>query len=218
MSAALGALQERRRWCSRVTAYHAFSPNAVDENRLCHVLERLGADLLHLEGVSETLYIFATFLFTHNAAIGILAFALGFALGVPVILLMFYNGLSIGAFAALYESRGLSSEFWAWLSIHGTTELMAVVICGGAGLLLGSSLAFPGRHSRLENLKRNGRFAGEIAIGAVALFFVAGLLEGLGRQLILDSTQRYLVAATALIWWTLYFIAAGRNQFNGNDN
>ena len=167
-------------------------------------------------GVTDELYAFGTFLFSHNAEIGMLSFALGFALGVPVILLMFYNGLIIGALAALYESRGLSAELWAWLGIHGTTELLALILCGGAGLVLGSSVAFPGRYSRLDNLARNGRMASQIVIGAVALFFIAGLLEGLARQLITDTTERYLVAVGALIWWVLYFIRAGKDRFDGD--
>ncbi len=161
-------------------------------------------------GVVEALYTFATFLFTHNAGVGMLAFALGFAFGLPTILLMFYNGLVIGAMAAIYEAHGLSVEFWAWLSIHGTTELSAILLCGGAGILLGSSVAFPGRYSRLENLKRNGRRSAQIVLGAVVMLFVASLLEGFARQLVVDVTQRYLVAFGALVSWTLYFLRAGR--------
>ncbi len=163
-------------------------------------------------GVLESLYLFATYLFTHNSQIGMLAFALGFALGVPVMLLMFYNGLLIGAFVALYASRGLTIEFVAWLSIHGTTELLAVILCGGAGLSLGSAFAFPGRHSRLDNLARRGRKAGMIAIGAVAMLLIAGLLEGFGRQLVQDPALRYLIGGAMLLLWLLYFTFAGRER------
>jgi uncharacterized membrane protein SpoIIM required for sporulation len=160
----------------------------------------------------ESLYLFATFLFTHNAQIGMLAFALGFALGVPVILLMFYNGLTIGAFTALYISRDLTVEFVAWLGIHGTTELLAVLLCGGAGLSLGGAFAFPGRLGRMESLAQKGRQAGTVAIGAVAMLFVAALLEGFGRQLILDMWLRYLIGGVALILWLVYFTLAGRDR------
>lgn len=166
-------------------------------------------------GVLESLYLFATYLFTHNSQIGIMAFALGFALGVPVILLMFYNGLTIGAFVALYASRGLTVELVAWLSIHGTTELLAVILCGGAGLTLGSAFAFPGRHSRLDSLARRGRKAGMIAIGAIAMLLVAGLLEGFGRQLVQDPALRYLIGAIMLFLWLSYFILAGRERTHG---
>jgi len=163
-------------------------------------------------GVVESLYLFATFLFTHNSQIGMLAFALGFALGLPTVLLMFYNGLVIGSFSALYVSRGLGVEFFGWLSIHGTTELLAVILCGGAGMWLGGAFAFPGRFSRMENLARTGRRAGMIAVGAVAMLFVAAILEGFGRQLITDTGLRYLIGGTALTVWLAYFMLAGRDE------
>lgn len=165
-------------------------------------------------GVTPALYTFATFLFTHNAKIGILSFALGFALGVPVIVLMFGNGLVIGAFVALYAGRGLTVEFLGWLLIHGTTELLAVVLCGGAGLVLAGSLAFPGRHTRLSELAKRGRMAGQIVLGAVVMFFIASLLEGLGRQLIHSTTLRGLVALGAAAFWARYFARAGRGRLH----
>jgi uncharacterized membrane protein SpoIIM required for sporulation len=155
---------------------------------------------------------FTSLLFTHNARIGIAAFALGFVAGIPVYLLLFTNGLILGAFGALYASRGLAPEFWGWILPHGITELLAVVCCGGGGLILAQALVFPGRHSRLRNLALKGRDAGVIAIGAVAMFFVAGILEGFFRQLVQSDFVRYAVAAaTALFWW-FYFTRAGRNE------
>ncbi len=158
----------------------------------------------------ETLNLFATYLFTHNARIGLLCFALGFALGVPVVLLLFYNGAVLGAFAALFAGRGLSVELWGWILIHGGTELLAVVLCGGAGLVLGGALAFPGRHSRLANMAIRGRSAAVIAIGAVAMFLIAGVLEGFARQVVHDTALRYAVAVVMVAFWAVYFTRSGR--------
>src|SRR5436305_6370748 len=108
-------------------------------------------------GGQGPLSVFATYLFTHNAKIGMLCFAVGFLAGVPVIYLLFSNGLSLGAMAALYQSRGLGGEFWAWVLPHGVTELTAVCLCGAAGMAIGSALVFPGRHTRLRNLALRGR-------------------------------------------------------------
>ncbi|WP_348246542.1 stage II sporulation protein M, partial [Salmonella enterica] len=66
---------------------------------------------------------FATFLFTHNAQIAILSFALGFAFGIPTAVLIAGNGTMLGAILVLYFSRGLGFEFVGWLAIHGVTEL-----------------------------------------------------------------------------------------------
>lgn len=167
--------------------------------------------------IVEELNTFASFLFTHNAKIGMLCFALGFAFGVPTAILLFTNGLMLGAFSALYASRDLSVDMWAWLLIHGTTEILAVIVCGGAGFVLATALIFPTRHSRLSALAMRGRAASRIVIGAVGLFFVAAILEGFGRQLITDITLRYLIGAGFLVFWLLYFTLSGKRASNGRS-
>ncbi|WP_242352769.1 MULTISPECIES: stage II sporulation protein M [Anaeromyxobacter] len=159
---------------------------------------------------AQLLKTFAMFLFQHNATIGLLAFAVGFAGGVPSALLLFTNGLVLGAFGALYRSRGLALEFWGWVLPHGVTELFAVALCGAAGLALGQAVVFPGREERLAGLARRGREAGVLAVGAVALFFVAALVEGLFRQLVHSVPIRYGVAAATFLFWTVYLARAGR--------
>jgi uncharacterized membrane protein SpoIIM required for sporulation len=168
-------------------------------------------------GDANALSFFATYLFTHNAKIGMMSFALGFAFGLPTVILLVDNGLIMGAFFALYASRGLGFELGGWLFIHGVTELLALILCGAAGLALGGALAFPGSHSRLANLAATGRVAGQVVIGAVALLVIAGLLEGLGRQLITETSLRYAVAATTAMVWLLYFGFAGRNRSHGDS-
>jgi len=169
------------------------------------------------ETAAEMLYIFATYLFSHNAGIGIFAFALGFALGIPTVLLMFYNGLTLGAFLALYHSRGLVWDLVGWLSVHGTTELLAIVLCGGGGLVLAGAIIFPDRHSRLESLALRGRAAGTLIVGAVLMLLVAGLLEGFARQLVTDISTRYAIGGAMLVFWLTYFTLGGRGRRHGND-
>jgi uncharacterized membrane protein SpoIIM required for sporulation len=160
--------------------------------------------------LTDMLIAFVSFLFTHNAKIGIMCFALGFALGLPVIYLLFVNGLALGAFYALFASHGLAADFAGWIAIHGTTELAAIILCGAAGLVMGEAVAFPGRLKRSAALKVSGRQATVIALGAVGMLFVAALLEGLGRQLIQDTGLRFAIGGIALAFWIAYFGFAGR--------
>src|SRR5690606_15947857 len=172
----------------------------------------LRAVLYDDSSVGEALATFASFLFTHNARIGLLAFALGFLAGVPVFLLLFQNGLLLGAFGALYRDRGLSVDFWGWVLPHGVTELLAVVLCGGAGMVLAQALVFPGRNTRLQNLAAAGRRAALVVIGAVVLFFIAGLIEGIFRQTVHSVPVRYAVAAGSAALWIWYFGWVGRSR------
>jgi uncharacterized membrane protein SpoIIM required for sporulation len=153
----------------------------------------------------DMLATFATYLFTHNSQIAIFAFALGFAFAVPTVLLILYNGLMLGAFFAVFAEKGLAFNLAGWLAIHGTTELFAIAIAGAAGMRIGMAIAFPGRDSRTESAVRAGRSAALAMAGAVVMLAVAGLLEGIGRQTIVDDTSRYLIGAAMLAGWLAYF-------------
>ncbi len=153
---------------------------------------------------------FASSLFNNNSRVGIMAFALGFLAGVPTLILLFYNGLMLGAFAALYDSRGLSVDLWGWLLPHGVTELLAIILCGAAGFLLAHALVFPGAEPRLDALRRRGRQAAEIVLGAVIMLFIAGLIEGIFRQTVTSLTVRYGVAGATALWWIVYLGWFGR--------
>lgn len=196
--------------------FYAFVPDGLADGRNpAASKESLRAALYSQPDAASELSVFAAFLFTHNSGIGMLCFALGFAFGVPTVVLLFSNGLTLGAFIALYASRGLGGELIAWLMIHGTTELLAIILCGAAGLVIAESLVFAGQYSRLANLARRGRDAAIIVMGAVLLLFIAALLEGLGRQLIGDPIMRVAIGAAALALWIWYFSAGGRKRGAG---
>ena len=162
--------------------------------------------VLYQHGHGDMLQLFAAFLFTHNAQIAILAFALGFAFGVPTALLVFSNGCILGALVAVYATHGLAWPLGGWLLIHGVTELFATVLSGAAGFRIGWSLAFPGERTRMEALAAAGRQAATLMAGVLVMLFAAGLLEGVGRQVVTSDLARYAIAAgTAIGWgWYLY--------------
>jgi len=169
-------------------------------------------DVLYSGDDGDSLAAFASFLFTHNTRIGFLAFALGFLAGVPVFLLLFSTGLMLGGFAALYHSRGLSFELWGWLLPHGVTELLAVVLCGAGGLVIGQALLFPGERTRIAAMAVAGRRSGRLVAGAILLFLVAGLIEGVFRQTVQSDLVRYGLALTTTVFWLVYFLFAGHRR------
>ena len=156
-------------------------------------------------GQHEPLSLFAAFLFTHNAQIALFSFALGFVFCLPSGFLMIYNGCAVGALFALFAPRGLGFQLGGWLFIHGTTELFAVALAGAAGFRVGWALAFPGARARMEAVSAAGRQGAILMIGVVIMLFVAGLLEGLGRQLIRDDLVRYTIAVAMIAAWSGYF-------------
>ncbi|MGA2131885.1 MAG: stage II sporulation protein M [Bryobacteraceae bacterium] len=152
----------------------------------------------------------ANYLFSNNTLVSLLLFGLGFMAGVPTLLLILGNGMMLGAFLALHYHRGLLGEFTGWVSIHGVSELGALVLFAAAGLRLGELVLFPGNHTRADALSLDGPQAGEVAVGGVLMLLVAAVLEGVFRQLITATDVRLAIAAASLALWTLYFTRAGR--------
>ena len=153
---------------------------------------------------TQGLSAFAAFLFTHNAGVSLTAFALGFAFGLPTAFLVLTNGCMMGAFLALFASKGLGFQAGGWLGIHGVTEILAVTLASAAGFHIGWATAFPGEQSRLDAAATAGRRAGALMGGVLVMLICAGMLEGLGRQLIQDDIERYAVAAATAVLWPAY--------------
>ncbi|ESQ73653.1 stage II sporulation protein M [Asticcacaulis sp. AC402] len=158
---------------------------------------------------------FAVFLMGHNTQVAIMAFAFGIMFGLPTFALLIYNGIPLGAMLWLFASKGLGVEFAGWLSIHGTTELFAIVIAGACGLHIGRRLIFPGDVPRKESLMVAGRLTGTVMIGVAAMLTVAGCLEGFGRQMITDTWARFAIGGAMLTLWLIYFLLVGRERKHG---
>jgi uncharacterized membrane protein SpoIIM required for sporulation len=166
---------------------------------------------LYNKGQGDGLATFATYLFTHNAQIAIFAFALGFAFAIPTVLLIVYNGLTLGAFLAVFAGKGLLFQAGGWLFIHGTTEISAIILSGAAGFRIGTAIAFPGRAARTDYAFKVGREASVAMAGAVVMLIFAGLLEGIGRQTIQIDSSRYILGLVMLAGWIAYFYIPRRS-------
>lgn len=166
-------------------------------------------------GFVQSFVVFANFLFRHNATIGIMTFGLGIAGGVPTILLLGYQGVILGAFLALHYNRGLLLDFIGWVTIHGVTEIGALILCGAGGLVIAEKVLFPGRYTRLDNLAREGKAAAGLAGGAVLMLFVAGLIEGGFRQLIGNTPARLAFGTATGVLWLLYFLSNRGGEGDG---
>ncbi|WP_373491190.1 stage II sporulation protein M [Parasphingorhabdus sp.] len=160
----------------------------------------------------DGLGVFAAFLFSNNAQVAILAFALGFAFAIPSILLLIHNMALLGAMLWVFAQRGLTVDFVGWLSIHGTTELFAILLAGAAGIHVGRSIAFPGARSHLKAASDAGKRAALVMAGVIFMLICAGLLEGFARQLIDNTGGRFAVGGGMLLLWLIYFIGFGREQ------
>jgi uncharacterized membrane protein SpoIIM required for sporulation len=113
---------------------------------------------------------FSAELMTHNTQVSIFTLALGMTWGVGTIIMLFYNGVILGAVAVDYILAGETKFLLGWLMPHGVIEIPAILIAGQAGLIL--ALALIGRGNRLSLKARLREVSGDI----VTLIFGVGLL------------------------------------------
>lgn len=186
--------------------YYSLVPGQFTDSRRPGATREVLEQTLQGGDSGEGLSIFAAYLFSNNSAVAILAFALGFAFGIPTLLLLVFNMAGLGAMLWLFTDAGLGWEFAAWLSIHGTTELFAILLAGSAGLHIGRAMAFPGKGSVLEAASASGRRAAQVMVGVIIMLVVAGLLEGFARQLVTDPISRGIIGVTMLLFWLVLFI------------
>jgi uncharacterized membrane protein SpoIIM required for sporulation len=127
---------------------------------------------------SDSAAAFSGWLFTHNMEVSFLVFALGLTFGLGTVGILFFNGVPLGALGAQYLLDRQGLFFWAWVLPHGITELTAVSIAGGAGLILARGLWMPGRFTRGAALAREAKTAAGLLLGCVPLLVLAGIVEG----------------------------------------
>ncbi|MDG2532542.1 stage II sporulation protein M [Sphingomonas sp. HITSZ_GF] len=203
----LGAIAAYYLVASDPAWYHSIIPGDLAGGRGPQSSAEELRKTLYDGGGDNMLGAFATYLFTHNAQVALMCFALGFAFGVPTLLLLVYQGAVLGAFFSVFASKGLGLPLAAWLTIHGTTEMFAIAIAGAAGLRIGMAVAFPGKQARTAATREAGRTATFAMIGVVLMLAVAGLLEGVGRQVIQSDVIRVAIGGIALVLWLSYFYA-----------
>ena len=190
--------------------YYALVPGEMANGREPGADRATLAETLQGTEGADGLSVFAAYLFSNNTGVCIMAFALGFCFGIPTLLLLVHNMVLLGAMLWLFSSAGLTGDFLAWLSVHGTTELFAILLSGAAGLHVGRTMAFPGNRSILAAASASGRRAAQVMAGCVLMLVVAGLLEGFVRQLVPGTTGRATIGGVMLAFWLLYFLALPR--------
>ncbi|RIW31863.1 stage II sporulation protein M [Bacillus salacetis] len=163
--------------------------------------ERLGEN----EGSVDAPMMSATIM-TNNIQVALLAFAGGITFGLLTVYLLIYNGIIVGAIAALFWHYGKSYEFWAYIVPHGMIELTAIFIAGGAGLLMGYNLFAPGRYSRGYQLKQQAKRSVLLLLGTIPLFVIAGIIEGFITPSTLSLEVKYVIAGLTVIGLIVYVL------------
>lgn len=126
---------------------------------------------------------FSTFLMTHNTKVSVLTLALGMTWGIGTIIVLFYNGIALGAITVDYVQAGQTRFLLGWLMPHGVIEIPAILIAGQAGLVLAGALIGWGQRRRMaERLRAISRDLVTLIFGVALMLVWAGLVEAFLSQ------------------------------------
>ncbi|MDB5086859.1 MAG: hypothetical protein JWR09_853 [Mucilaginibacter sp.] len=157
----------------------------------------------------------------NNILVELYTFVMGIIFSVGSIYQLLNNGIMLGSFEYYFFSRGLGWQSVLVIWIHGTLEISAIILAGGAGLVLGNSLLFPKTYKRIVSIKNGARDGLKIAIGLIPIFLVAAFFESfVTRHTEMPVYLSLLILLSSLsfiIWYVIIYPALLNRKFNHNN-
>ncbi len=148
----------------------------------------------------------------NNVGIALRCFATGIFGGLGSAFYLVQNGLSIGAVLGYVASQGAGLNIVTFIVGHGSLELGAIVLAGGAGLSVGWSVVAPGELSRIASLQRTAREVVVIVFGAAVMLVFAALIEGFWSSSGTPREVKLVVGGLLFVLVAFYVAAAGRGR------
>ncbi|HWB58960.1 MAG TPA: stage II sporulation protein M [Chthoniobacteraceae bacterium] len=157
---------------------------------------------------------FSTALMYNNIHVTFYTFVAGITYGIGTLILLFYNGIGLGAIALDYVNEGQTVFLLGWLLPHGVIEIPASLIAGQAGLLLGRTLM--GRGDRHPLRVRFRLVRAELALlvyGSAMMLVWAGIIESFLSQYhkpVLPYSLKITFGLFELVLLVAFLAMAGR--------
>ncbi len=145
----------------------------------------------------------------NNIAVALRIFASGLLLGLPTLYDLAQTGVMVGVFDQLFAAKGLGIDFWLVVFVHGTLEITAIILAGGAGLILGKGYLFPGTIRRMDSFRQGAKDGMKIIIGLLPVFALAAFFEGFITRLYNDlnwlTTAVFALSVIFVIWYFVLY-------------
>jgi uncharacterized membrane protein SpoIIM required for sporulation len=150
----------------------------------------------------------------NNIIVSFLVFVKGIFFSFGTAYELFKNGVMLGSFQYFFYQKGVLTESLLAIWIHGTLEISAIVIAGGAGLVMGNSFLFPRTWSRRESFLRGARRGMKLVVGLVPVFILAGFLESFvtrHTEMPIPLSLTIILGSLAFVLW--YFVFYPRHLY-----
>ncbi|MBC7449021.1 MAG: stage II sporulation protein M [Hymenobacteraceae bacterium] len=147
----------------------------------------------------------------NNINVALKTFAAGVLAGIGTAYVLFQNGVMLGAFQYFFYQHGVLAPSLLTIWIHGTLEISAIIIAGGAGFVLGRGLLLPGTYPRGVSFRAGAREGMKLALGIVPVLVIAGFLEGfVTRHTEMPIALSLLIIGASLAFIVWYFVVYPR--------
>jgi uncharacterized membrane protein SpoIIM required for sporulation len=190
-----------------------FSHLQIDPGKRVAYEEKTGAVKDRLTGKKAT---FSAFLMTHNIRVSLLTFAMGFTWGIGTVILLFYNGIILGAVSLDFIHAGQSTFLLGWLLPHGAIEIPAIILAGQAGFILAGALIGWGQRISLKKRLRTIAPALVTLLCGLAIMLIwAGIVEAFFSQYhepIIPYNAKIIWGVIELIALIFFFGLSGKSQ------
>jgi uncharacterized membrane protein SpoIIM required for sporulation len=147
----------------------------------------------------------------NNIKVELVVFVMGIIFSVGSIYQLMNNGIMMGSFQYYLFSKGVGWQSVLVIWLHGTLEISAIIIAGGAGLILGNSLLFPKTYKRTVSVKNGAKDGLKIAIGLIPVFLTAAFIESFGTRHtempVWLSLSVLIASLLFIIWYVILYPA-----------
>ncbi len=154
----------------------------------------------------------AGFYVNNNVGIALRCFALGVFGGIGSAIYLVQNGLTIGAILGYVASPGAGGNILTFILGHGSFELGAIVIAGGAGMSMGWAIVAPGPLTRLASVQAVSRDLFVVVLGAAVMLLVAAGIEAFWSPSAVPTVVKRAVGGGFFVLVVLYVLLAGRER------
>ncbi|EMR02500.1 stage II sporulation protein M [Cesiribacter andamanensis] len=143
----------------------------------------------------------------NNLRVSFTIFAAGLVFAVGAGLILFYNGVMVGAFQYFFLKQGLFWTSFLTIWVHGTLEMASFIIAGAAGLVVGNSFMYPGTYPRRTSFARGVRTAVKMLVGVLPIIVAAAVLESyVTRYTEWHWAAKGAIILTSALFMLYYFV------------
>lgn len=157
---------------------------------------------------------FSSQLIANNTRVSIFAMGLGITWGIGTFILLFSNGVILGAVAADYILSGQTAFLAGWLLPHGSVEIPCIILAGQAGFVLARTLTDRSKPLPLKTRLRNiGPDLVTLSGGVSLLLVWAGFVEAFLSQYhepVIAYSTKISFGVLELVLLALFLVLGGR--------